>query len=495
MAGFQEQVLQRQAQSHLQSGDLAAAETICHQLLKRNKRDVLALQILGAVAFQRGRFDEATGFLDRCVAMKPRDPDLQCNYAKAWVAGGHLDKALAAFDKALRVSGEHTDAIAGKADLLERRGDDEPARAMLARVLDAGRETASMAVVAARLEQKQGNQAAAIEIARRHLDRPDLPAGPRRQLGFIMGWALEREGRIDEAFQAYRQANEIGRQPYNGPAVQAHIDRLISVFSGEALASMPMGDVDGGRAVFIVGMPRSGSTLIERIIDAHPAAHGAGELRAMSDLVASLVFELRTTRTYPDCIAQMTAHDAGRLGRGYLEQLSRHAPADATRVADKSLDNYTHLGLISRLVPGARVVHARRDPLDTCLSCYAQLLSPRKHAFAADLEDLGLAYRLYQRLMDHWKRVLDVPWLDIDYESLVADQETQSRRLIDFLGLNWDEACLRFHESERDVMTLSYAQVRRPLYLGSVGRATRFERHLGPLREQLGKDQKQPHRE
>ena len=484
MANFQEHILRKQAAASLASGNLAQAESTCRQILSRRKNDLTALQVMGVIAFERGQFADAASYLRKCLTQQPKDPMLHCNLAKAWAGQGCLDRAIASFDKALRLDKAHADAVSGKADLLERRGDYDKARNLLAPLVAAGNEVASMAIVFAKLQQRAGRPNDAIALVQRHLDKPDLGSSTRRQLLFVLAKAFETAGQFDRAFEAYTQGNSVDARPFDAHVYAQKIEHLISTFSAQNLATLPRAADRSELPIFVVGMPRTGSTLVERIIDRHPKAHGAGEIAVMAEMVGSLMFELDSYSPYPDCIADLTQEAADRLGRAYLDQL-RRTGRGAVRVVDKALRNYENLGLISRLVPGARVIDCRRDPLDTCLSCYMQTLAPRKHPYASDLRNLGLVYRQYERLMRHWQDVLDLPMMTVSYEKLVADQEGVSRAILDFAGLEWDDQCLRFYESQRDVMTLSYDQVRRPIYNTSVGRHHHFEAHLGPLKEAL----------
>jgi hypothetical protein len=234
-------------------------------------------------------------------------------------------------------------------------------------------------------------------------------------------------------------------------------------------------------------MPRSGTTLVEQILASHPEGAGAGELPDVIGMATGLPRVLGVPEAYPECVADLDRAALDRLAEGYLKRVQGRFP-DARRVVDKMPQNFLHLGLIALLFPKARVVHCVRDPLDTCLSCYTTAFAV-PHDYARDLGHLGRYYRAYARLMQHWRRVfeaLDRPLLELPYEDVVADLEGRTRTLLAFVGLPWDERCLRFHETRRDVGTASYDQVRRPIYNTSIGRWKRFERHLGPLKAALG---------
>jgi hypothetical protein len=235
----------------------------------------------------------------------------------------------------------------------------------------------------------------------------------------------------------------------------------------------------GHRPIFVIGMPRSGTTLVEQVLAAHPQVHGAGELRLMGEIIAG------EEEGFPAWASRMDGADCARLGQAYLDSLPP-APAGRTRTTDKAVSNIEAMGLIHLCLPDAAIVHVRRDARDAALSCFATRFTDGQD-FACDLGELGRYWRAYERLMDHWRAVLpEGRMLEVDYETLARDLEPQARRLVAHCGLDWDEACLRFHDSGREVRTASAAQVRRPIHTRSVGRWRRFEDRLGPLLEALG---------
>jgi hypothetical protein len=230
-------------------------------------------------------------------------------------------------------------------------------------------------------------------------------------------------------------------------------------------------------------MMRSGTTLAEQILASHPRVYGAGELPLLGRLIESLPRRLGTGDGYPEAVRRLDRATTRALAAEHQQRLKGLGGA-AERVVDKMPANFLALGLIATLFPRARIIHCRRDPIDTCLSCYFHDFGP-SIPYTLDLRHLGLYYRAYERLMAHWAAVLPVPVFELRYEELTADQEAVSRRLVAFCGLEWDERCLRFHETRRVVRTASQLQVRQPLYRGSVGRWKRYEAFLQPLRDAL----------
>ena len=230
-------------------------------------------------------------------------------------------------------------------------------------------------------------------------------------------------------------------------------------------------------------MPRSGTTLVEQILSSHPEVHGAGELLDIINIASSLDKNMEPGRGYHECPHNISSARLNEIAEGYLSKLQA-LDTRAVRITDKMPHNFLHLGHIQMLFPSAHVIHMTRNPLDTCVSIYFQEFSSR-HSYAYDLDHLAAYYQEYERLMTHWERVIDLPVLKVPYEELVEDQTGWSRRMVDFIGLDWDEQCLKFYENKRFISTPSYDQVRQLLYTRSVGRWQRYEQHLEPLKRLL----------
>jgi hypothetical protein len=321
------------------------------------------------------------------------------------------------------------------------------------------------------------------------LRRPGLPPGDAVVLHFGLANLRQRAGDYDAAFDHFRQGNAIRRglfektgTAFDPAAHRRRIDWLIRTFTPEYFRQVEGVGVGDESPVFIVGMPRSGTTLVEQILSQHPQVFGAGELRDIDRLAEELTGPIMAAGGDGAALARLARQKGQDLAQRHLQRLIQLG-GGAVRVLDKMPINFLHLGLIATLFPRARVLHCRRDPLDTCVSCYCQYF----HAlnFTWDLADLGNYYRQYERLMAHWQTTLPLRLLDVSYEELVNNQEAVSRRLVDFCGLDWDERCLAFYESRRPVHTQSTLQVRRPMYASSVGRWKRYEKHLQPLQDAL----------
>jgi hypothetical protein len=280
-------------------------------------------------------------------------------------------------------------------------------------------------------------------------------------------------------------ANAIRRASLSFDVVAAEwrLDRIARTFDAPRLAALGGFGHPSDRPIFIVGMPRSGTTLVEQILSAHPQVHGAGEIPILPNWLAAS--RGQGGAPYPDWGLTMTGADCANIGQIYLDALPA-VPPPKTRITDKWVDNFEHLGLIHACLPNAVIIHCQRDPRDTCLSAFGiRFIEGQPYSY--DLAELGRFWRAYDRLMAHWRAVLPPGrMLEAPYEAVVEDVEGWARRLIAHCGLEWDDACLRFYESGRQVYSASFAQVRRPIYTASVGRWRPFARHLGPLLDALG---------
>ncbi len=485
MTGFLEQHLTiEHATRLLRAGELDDAESICRQLLKRDKRHADAIQLRGAIAIRRRDYPEALKHYQRCLVIRPREAHFHFLVGKALALDGRYREALKKLDKALELEPCYPPAAEYKALVLEWDGDYDGAAATLEPFVTSGRENVGMAEVQARIDIHSGRYQPAAEIAERHLANPDLSPEARHRLGHVAGTAWEKHGDFDRSFQAHTRANQAVAVPFHRDEYAQLIDGIIEVFSKEFLADRSRHGNRSELPVFIAGMPRSGTTLLEQIIDAHPHAHGAGEINDIEVTASQLQILIESSDPWPRSALDLESSDIARLAARYLDS-ARQRSRQARRIVNKSLENYRTLGLIAVLLPRARIIHCHRDPRDTCVSCYTSGILPGAHPYISNLGDLGFAYRQYERLMAHWTETLPMPVLDVAYEVLVDDLEGQTRRIIDFCGLDWDDRCLAFHASGRIVRTASYEQVRRPIYRSSIGRYQGFEPYIGPLLEAL----------
>jgi Tfp pilus assembly protein PilF len=484
---FKLTVLLRQAHAAVNQRSYLEAVELCQQVLQQKANEPNALALLGRIHTNTAQHEEAVDFFKRAVKAAPKDPNIVTQAGQAFAASGDYDQALIQFERALKLKPDSDAARAGKAAVLERLNKYDRAERTLAPVLKRGTPPPSIASIYLRILIHEEAYERAIEVGEAIAAAGHKPSMPLRVVLFELARAYERSGDVEKAFDAASRGNAMLAAPFDREAHRQKFTDLIRIFTRDRIRSLPRPSEPSDVPIFIVGALRTGSTLVERIVHAHPDAFGAGEISYLSSVVQSLPSNIRTTQPYPQCIADLRPEDIDTQSRAYLDRLLRLAPR-AKRIADKNLGNHRHGGLINILFPSAPIVHMRRDPVDTCLSCYMEPIVPSTAFCTTDLRALGACYREYQRLMDHWRDVLDVEMLEVDYETLVADQERETRRVIDFCGLPWDDACLSFHAARRAERTLSFDQVRKPMYRSSIGRAERFGALLDPLREALSGD-------
>ncbi|MGH8203454.1 MAG: sulfotransferase family protein, partial [Steroidobacteraceae bacterium] len=335
----------------------------------------------------------------------------------------------------------------------------------------------------ANLKTYRFDDAAVAEMERRAAARGDDLQSEINFL-FALGKAHEDRGDYGRAWDFYRRGNEKQRAAVSYDPVQTEVmnDRLLEVYTAEFLESRrSAGDPDPS-PIFIVGLPRSGSTLLEQVLASHGEVEGTAELPYIGRLAASQSRNRAGGVNYPEAMRELGAPNLAALGAEYLSLARMHRRTGAPRLIDKMPNNFPNVGLIALILSNAKIVDARRHPLDACLSCWRQLFA-RGQNFTYDLTEIGEYYLQYQRMMDHWARVLPGRVLTVQYEEVVGDFEGQVRRLLDFCELPWQAECLRFYESDRPVRTPSAEQVRQPIYDRSVGHWKHYERELDELIE------------
>lgn len=379
---------------------------------------------------------------------------------------------------------DDVDQLLGQATELEATGDLSGVAAIVDRLLEGGHCNASLALLFTRLAEDVGREGEAYQVVLRALSgAEDLPPRTESSLHFAAAQLLDRLGRYDEAFARATRANRPWAASYEPQRMEAMVAACIELFPKAKLPVLARSNNRDQTPVFIIGMPRSGSTLVEQVLASHPHVFGGGELLLVNRLWHSLLGRVSGDGSLDDALGRMSPSDADAIADEYLGSLRILHPT-AARVTDKNLSNFMHLGLIWTLFPGAKVIHCRRDPLDAGISAYmtdfAEVLP-----FTCSLPALGHFNRQFDRLISHWKQVLDLPILEVDYEAVVGDLEGHARRLLKFVDLPWDERCLQFYRNPRRVETASRAQVRRPIFTSSIGRWRHYDKWLGPLRDAL----------
>lgn len=511
----------RQAVRLVAEGKLGMAEGILRDYLHRWPTDVNAIRLLADIALQLEAFDDAVALLRRCVELAPDYTQARNNYANALSKTGNFEAALREIDALERLEPRNLSHPVLAASVLVNVGAYEQAIARYERVLKRAPGHARLQMSYGHALKTLGRQAESIAAYRRAVEaEPNLgeawwnlanlktfrfeereiaamqrlAAGeelsPRDQfhLGFALGKALEDVGDTDGAFAAYARGNAIKRAQsgYDADETSAMTAALAASCTRQRLDERR----DWGHAapdpIFIVGLPRSGSTLLEQILASHSQVDGTMELPYIPQFVRRLAGRRNPSgqSKYPGALWELTRAQCRAMGEEFLDA-ARIQRGDAPFFIDKLPNNFAHVGLIHLMLPNARIIDARRNPMATCFSCFKQLFAAGQE-FTYGLEDIGRYYRDYAALMAHWDAVLPGRVLRVDYEKVIDDLEGEVRRLLDHCGLPFEPACLEFHLNSRPVRTASSEQVRQPLYRDAMAQWRRFEAHLEPLRQALG---------
>jgi len=459
---------------------------------------------LARVLSKAGRSDEAIEYYEAALARNPDSTALRMALANSLAEASRLDEAVRHYEAIIAANPISARPYLALGGLYRMFGRFEEAYNCHVRARELKPDNIEALIGILRFLKSRVSAEDAYRAAQL-ADDSCVPAEKRSHLHFALAACNESGGRYDAAFYHMDRAHELRRaelEPksgaYDPKREAAKVDRIIAAFDGDYFVRTRSFGLRTELPVFIVGMPRSGTTLCEQVLASHPQIVGADELPDIPFLVHELRMSGATDREEEEeegttWTRHLTADKARALAKRHLSRLQALA-SGAARVVDKGPANYFHLGLIATLFPQARVIHCRRDPMDTGISCYSKdfALAP---IWVSDLRSIGHVYRQYDRLMDHWRRILPINMLELQYEDVVADLEGAARRLIAYCGLQWDDRCLRFYETERLVKTASVEQVRRPIYDSSVGRWRKYERHLAPLREALEPHLDSPARE
>ena len=493
-------------------------KAIYRQILQRDPKHVEALRLLALVAFHAEHYGQAEKLLKRAVEiapdyvagwidlsraqlerldlpaaaasieraalLNPRSANVQVHVANVQARSGRHGDAIETYRHATTLNPDSTHAHLGLGNTLKTVG-------RQAEAIEAYRRATVLRPAASEAWWSLSNlktfrfEDAEIAEMERQLARDDLGDEQRVQFSFALAKAREDRGEYARAFELYTAGNRVRRALEHYDAVQTEVinDRIRAVFDAEFLARHAgAGDPDPA-PIFVVGLPRSGSTLIEQILSSHSQVDATHELPDAGRLVQRIGRDADGRLAYPEAVREFTPRDFAAFGRTYIEDTRKYRQG-APRFVDKMPNNFANIGLLALALPNARFIDARRHPLDTCLSCYRQLFA-RGQPFTYDLTELGEYYLEYEKMMAHWQTALPGRVLAVQYEDVVADQAGETRRLLEFCGLPWEDACLRYWETERAIRTASSEQVRLPIYDDSVSRWRNYERELAPLIEIL----------
>ena len=518
MTTTREQVVVRKQQAIglYSSGHLMAAAQICEELCRQSVADHDIYCLLGIISGRLGQYESSVNYCMEAIRIHPKHVDAYYNLGLAlsklgrhaeairaletvtnhrpsdakvhYILGilkttmGDYTGAIQGFHSALRITPGFMDAIAGEAQVYEKQGD-------LGRAFETVRPYISsldcnpkIAILYGKIMLRRGEYDMPVALLEQLVEVPGLQAEDASAIHFVLGDLHDKVGRYDTAFYHYQAANRLKGVQFDESRFQAQVRGMLGKFSHNRMAHFPRSGCDSRLPLFIVGSPRSGTSLVEQILDSHPDVYGAGELPDITRIVESFEY-LQSESGGQELAAIITPALLDEMSTRYLERLQSLSP-HASRITDKMPGNFFNLGYVALMFPNARVIHVSRDPLDTCLSCYFQDFTG-VHTYAYDLKNIGTFYLSYMEMMRHWRELLPLPIHELVYEDLVGDPEREIRRLLNFCGLEWDDACLNYHRSGRTIRTASYDQASRPIYKGSVARWRNYEKHIGPLIDML----------
>ena len=506
------------AELALAGGDMEEAERILRNILSQDHDDIKALRMLSSIAVEASRFRPARKMLERAVAVQPgfiagwndlanllmkqdrydealkavqRAIDIDPKMVHSWVVKGNIltraqrnEESLEAYGQALKLSPRSAGALSGKGHVLKTIGRQQES-------IDAYRKCirnhpaygeAYWSLANLKTFEFDENE---VKVMQRMIEDEGLADEPRVNFCLALGKHFENEKDYDRAFDHYRRGNDLRRESEIYDPVQTQVvhDRIIEVFSQEFLDEREGWGDPGPGPIFVVGLPRSGSTLIEQILASHSMVEGTMELPDLSRVIAELTRQSPGRIEYPEAMQNVDEDAARAMGEAYLQTTMRYRTGKPFFI-DKMPNNFSSVGLLKVILPQAKIIDARRHPLDSCLGSYKQLFF-KGQSFTYDQFELGHYYLQYRRIMEHWRKILPGKVLDVHYENMVLDQENQTRRLLEYCGLPWEDQCLRFYETERAINTASSEQVRQPIYTKALNFWRNYESHLDELIETL----------
>lgn len=445
---------------------------------------------LGKAYVNLARLDESMECLHRAVKLTEQPSVAYYGLAHAALLKGDLEEALDYIAQSIRHQPDNVDARAEQAEIQYRMGNIDEAHKQIRGLVDNDQASPAVVLTWSNLCRHFGECPEVIERANKLLSDESVAKAELVSLRYKLGKLYDMDGEFDKAFYHYDQGNHIIPNDFDRAHFVAMITSLIENFDKDKIEHLPHTGCMDERPVFIIGMPRSGTSLVEQILSSHPDVYGAGELNDIKELACQALADT-TGVDESDRFNNIAVKKLDELSECYLSKIAEMG-GEADRVTDKMPANFIWLGFIKQLFPNARVIHCRRDPRDTCLSIFFQEFTRGGHQYANDLGDIAFYYREYQRLMTHWQDVLKLPILDVNYSDLVADLEGHARNMIEFLDLDWDERCLDFHVSKRTTATASWDQVRQPVYTKSLARWKHYREHLGPLLDEFGGEDNVP---
>jgi tetratricopeptide (TPR) repeat protein len=434
----------------LKKEDSNTVKKLLTPIVSNEPENFHALQLLGVAHHLAGESKAAISYLERALAINPNFAAVQHNTAGIYRALGDMKKAEACYRNAIKLKADYAEAYQGLTEIIKFKAEDPLFK-----------------IIHEQLAQK-----------------PE--ANIARYYHFALGKMYDDCADYDLAFKHFDLANQLTEFTWPIKEYEIYQKNIREAYNKTYFQKRSISGLNSKIPVFIVGLPRSGSTLVEQILSSHSETFAVGEITDIQNIASQLKTLIKSEYDYPYCTKDLTEEACKGLGSAYLKRLMQieGANPEASRSIDKNLSNFNHLGLISDLFPNAFIIHIQRHPLDCCISSYFQNFS-RGVNWSFNLDSIISFYKSYHAMMKHWQEVLPMDILNVRYEELVSDTETLSKKIIGFCELPWEESCLEFHKHDRTVKTASVWQVRQPIYQHAKARWKRYEKHIKPLQEGL----------
>ncbi len=477
------------AESAYHAGNLDIAESGYLSFLKKAPKNPRALTLYAILLQDRERYEKSLQILRKSISIDPDQPATLNALGSAYRVLGQFEEAIVAFEKAVALEPKSAEILNNMGVTYREAGYFDEAVDCYERALELN-PSLSEAWNGLVRTQKFTKVPERLPHLKQAVMASSMSKQSRRHAFYAIAKIYDDLGDYDEAFKFYKQANEQRLAPADADSACVLMTKICEYFSSDYLSRAPYAKSKPGdpKPVFILGMPRSGTTLVEQVLSMHPKVEWGGELNFFKEEANKLRSEgIFGRKTFPASISDLTAAGMARIRADFLKRFSGRRDSKRDRslvVTDKTPFNFLYMGLIALALPDAVILHCRRSAMDTCLSVYFTDFA-KNQPFSTDLKTIGKYFNCYKGLMAHWQEISALPVLDVDYEALVNHQERESRKIVEFCGLEWDERCLSFHENRRLVSTPSDWQVRQPIYDASIGRWQNYEEYLEPLRKQL----------
>ncbi|HHO58651.1 MAG TPA: hypothetical protein ENJ64_00310 [Thiotrichales bacterium] len=464
---------------------MPTAKKMLNRAIEKNPTDENIYVELSRIESEQLNQEAAERYLEKALKINPDCIPALCTLASIKTFQAETALAEDCYKKVLAIAPDNPYAVSGLAMLYSYQGEYKKAEELIRPLLDKKIVTFYLGKVFISICRHIDRCDEAIDYLNKLIEEQPLTRGNKSYCYYELGKAHDRKKQYDTAFSCYQKGNELAKQFYNENENRRKVDEIISTFSPEKFVSFSKAETADKRPVFIIGMPRSGTSLTEQILASHPDVCAGGEMKIIGRMTYDLAKTIASGKNYPACVEDIDQQKINQLSNQYSQHITSLSET-ALRISNKMPRDFYDLGFIRLLFPDACIIHCQRNAIDNCLSIYFQNFGEKGNEWSNDLKMIAAYYKQYKRLMQHWCDELQVPMLALRYESMVEDQEKQTRRLLDFCQLEWHDNCLNFHELKRTIATASFEQVRQPMYRKSVERWRNYEPYIEVLIDELG---------